>query len=332
MKRIVTGIQPTGTGSLHMGNYFGAIKPLIEIINGTDAFVMVADTHATTVDFCPSKLREASLNTAATLYACGVDKSLVFKQSCVPQHYELATYLSHLSTIGPLERMTQFKDKSQKSQNNNSIGFGLLSYPVLMAADIIAYNATHVTVGKDQHQHLQLTCDLVNKLNNKIGYDAINIPKMILSSNNSKIMDILNPDKKMSKSAENQNGVLYISDGIDIASKKIKKSVTDSKPYFEGSFDEQTNGVKNLVRMLSDFTNISLEDICIDMEGKRYSELKNMLIEQFDLNIVPIQKNIDYMLSNKDDLIKNLIEGNERACSHATSTVSFIRNKLGLGL
>lgn len=332
MERIVTGIQPTGTGSPHLGNYLGAIKQITQIIDGSEPFVMVADAHATTTNFSPKDLKEASLVTAAALIASGVPGQYVFKQSCIPAHFELSTYLSHLATIGPMERMTQFKDKSQKSSNRDAIGFGLLNYPILMAADILVYNATVVPVGKDQHQHLQLTVDLAKKLNRKVGEKVVNVPKMRLVSSGAKIQDLLYPEKKMSKSAENQNGILYLSDDRDTFTKKIKRCVTDTKPYFDGEYSEQSDGLKNIINIISCFTNKEYEEICLEFNGKRYSELKEYFIELYDVNISPIRDNMNALLSNRDELISIIKIGNERSRETSNKIMNNIRDKIGLGI
>ena len=289
---------------------------------------MVADVHATTVDFEPSELKKSSLLTAASLIAAGVPDDIIFKQSCVPQHYELAIYLSHLASVGQMERMTQYKDKSEEK----GVGFGLLSYPILMAADILSYNATTVPAGIDQHQHVQLAADLARKLNNKIGEDYLNIPKPKFTKN-PKIMDILNPDKKMSKSSANQNGVLYLTDTIDIAVNKIKRATTDSKPYFTDGFDDQSDAIKNLIVIISELMEITTDDVCIQLQGKRYSDLKNMLISAYSEHIIPIKEQIDYMMNNNQSYINECIDaGSERAEKTSNSNVKIIRNKLGLGL
>lgn len=331
MSIIVTGIQPTGTGSPHLGNYFGAIKPAAQIIEGKTAFVMVADVHATTVDFNPKELYESSMVTYSALVASGISSEVVFKQSMVPEHFELSTLLSHFASVGVMERMTQFKDKSSKSKDNDSIGFGLLTYPILMAADILAYNADFIPVGSDQDQHVQLTVQLARKVNHKLGFDFFTIPKVI-HSDGVKIKDILHPDKKMSKSAENQNGVIYLSDTMDEVLKKMRRAVTDSEPYLLEDKDKLSPGVVNLITILSLMDNSNFDDTHKELIGKRYSELKNRIVESFGKNILPIQIKMNDVLSNKEKIKEDMIISAERSRVKSRATVELLRNKLGLGV
>lgn len=330
MERIVTGIQPTGGGSPHLGNYFGAIAQIPELLENNEGYVMIADVHSTTVDFSPEELRKSSYITYASLVASGVPPHMIFKQSMVPEHFEMSTYLSHFATVGIMERMTQYKDKSQKSKTNDSIGFGLLNYPILMAADILSYNATIIPAGKDQVQHVQLAQELAKKVNNKFDYNFFNIPRIVTTSGN-KIMDLQYPEKKMSKSSENKNGVIYIMDELDTAVKKFKRSVTDSNPFITGNFEEQSDGVKNLVTILSLFKNSNINETFETLQGERYSKLKSELIDMFECKIIPIQNTIKDIISNTSVIDKNLIISSERSREVASSVVKLMKHNMGLG-
>lgn len=322
MKTILTGIQPTGNGSPHLGNYFGAIKNINKYKN-YNTFVMIADVHATTVDYIPSQLKQSCKITYAALVASGISPDIIFKQSSVPEQMELNSYIMNFATVGEMTRMTQYKDKSEKFN-----GFGLLSYPILMAADIIAYNSTHIPAGKDQHQHVQLTQELVRKLNNKFGYDLLNIPSIIIEDG-CKIMDLQYPNKKMSKSSDNQNGIIYLIDDLDINIKKIKKAVTDSKPYIEGSLEEQSDGVKNLIQLISLFSNISNENIFNSVVNLRYSSLKEMLIEEVKNKLSPISINMKEILKDENSINNNLLKSSNRSRHYASETVNCIKHNLG---
>lgn len=325
MRTILTGIQPTGGGSPHLGNYFGAINN-IKKYNNDNVFVMIADVHATTVDFSPTVLKNSCKIAYASLVASGVDPSVIFKQSMVPEQLELNSYLMNFATVGEMSRMTQYKDKSVKN-----CGFGILSYPILMAADIIAYNTTHVPAGKDQHQHVQLAQELVRKLNNKIGYELINTPSIIMEEG-SKIMDLQCPEKKMSKSSENQNGVIYLIDDFDTNVKKIKKAVTDSKPYIEGSFEEQSTGVKNIIQLISLFSNSKHEDIFNGLLGFRYSNLKELLICEVEKHLQPISLKMKEILKDENTMNNNMLNSSHRARYNASETVKAIKHNLGFGI
>lgn len=330
MATIITGIQPTGNGSPHLGNYFGAIKNIKKYINNSEnkVYVMIADVHATTVPYNPKTLKEASKLTFASLVACGIPKENIFKQSMVPEQMELNSYLMNFATVGSMERMTQYKDKSN---DNKSIGFGLLSYPILMAADIIAYNATHIPAGKDQHQHVQLTQELVRKLNNVFGYQILNEPSIIMEKG-CKIMDLQYPEKKMSKSAANQNGVLYLSDDIEINIKKIKKAVTDSKPYIDGDFLEQSIGVKNIIELISLFSGKESIEVFNSLIGLRYSNLKELLIHEFKTNLETISTDINQIVSNEKYIKDSLIATSLKSRKEADYTLQLIKHNLGFGV
>lgn len=331
MDRIFSGIKPTHNGIPHLGNYLGALKQFVRS-DKIEQFYCVADLHATTTPFNPSDLKIAILNTAITLKAIGIDtnSNIIFQQSRVSTHSRLFVLLSHIASLGPLERMTQFKDKSQKSEGRE-IPFGLLSYPLLMAADILAYKANLVPVGDDQHQHLQLTQELAQRFNFRFndGKTYFPLPKPLFTVAGKRVMSIRDPGRKMSKTEP--DGAIFLDDSKDVVAKKFKRAVSDSlylPSEVEGLADRPA--VRNLIDILAGIENVSLENICLEMGGKGNAALKDRLISSYEAHIGPIRNNFE-QYSKNTDYIKSILEnGNLKAQNVSIPIVEQAEYLMGL--
>ena len=275
MKRVLTGIQPSG--HITLGNYLGAIRPLLELQNEDDVelLVFIADLHAITVPQERAKLRSNIKELAALLLACGLDlnKNHLFIQSEVPCHNQLGWVMECNSYIGELERMTQFKDKKVKQVDG--VSAGLLTYPPLMAADILLYDADLVPVGEDQKQHLEITRDLATRFNNKYG-ETFKVPEAYILKTGARIMSLADPSKKMSKSDSNPKGYISLLDDINVAKKKIKSAVTDSDNKIKFDKDNKP-GLSNLITIYSALTNKELSDIENIYQDSTYQKFKEDL-------------------------------------------------------
>jgi len=329
-KKIFSGVQPTG--NLHLGNYLGAIKNFVELQNEKEnqCIFCVVDLHAITVKQDPKKLKKNIRETAATFIACGIDpaNSIIFNQSMVSAHSEAAWILSCVSRIGWLNRMTQFKEKAGKDKEKASIG--LYSYPVLMAADILLYDATHVPVGDDQKQHLELCRDIAQKFNNDFKNDMFPIPEPLIQKNISRVMSLRDGLKKMSKSDESEYSRIDLKDSADDIVKKIKKAKSDSSPIPDNIEDlEKKHEALNLINIYSDLTNNTLEKVLDELKGKEYSYLKNKLSEILIEVICPVGKKIRKLLDDKSYLEKVLKEGTDKARNLAEHNLKEIRNAVG---
>jgi tryptophanyl-tRNA synthetase len=273
-KLVFSGVQPTG--NLHIGNYLGAIKNFVSLQKDTECIYCVVDLHAITIFQKPEDLKRNILETTAGFLASGLDadKSIIFNQSSVSGHAELAWILNCVSRIGWLNRMTQFKDKAGSDKEKASVG--LYIYPNLMAADILLYKATHVPVGADQKQHLELSRDIAQKFNNDFKCDNFfPIPEPLIQKNISRIMSLRNGEKKMSKSEESDYSRINLKDSAEEIVKKIKKAKTDSAPIPESENDlEKRPEALNLLNIYSDITNTSLNDVLNEMSGKDFSFVK----------------------------------------------------------
>ena len=266
MKRVLSGIQPTAD-SFHLGNYLGALKQWVELQDGHDAFYCVVDLHALTVETDPKVLHRRTLTSIAQLIALGLDpkKCTLFVQSHVPEHNQLAWVLECLTGFGEAGRMTQFKDKSQKSGSDRTV-VGLFTYPILQAADIMIYQANLVPVGEDQRQHIELTRDLGERFNSRYG-KTLTVPEALILKSGAKINDLQDPSAKMSKSAASLNGVIDILDSADVNRKKIKSAVTDMGK--EVRFDEKEKaGISNLLTIHSSLSGRSIPDVEAEFAGK----------------------------------------------------------------
>ncbi|MDR2043143.1 MAG: tryptophan--tRNA ligase [Clostridium sp.] len=301
MKRILTGLQPSG--QITLGNYLGAIKQMATIQNEYESFLFVADLHAITVPQNPDELRANVRSLVGIYLACGVDpaKNIIYVQSDNIYHPALSWILECHTPYGELGRMTQFKDKSKRHE---SFMAGLLTYPVLMAADIILYDADYVPVGEDQTQHVEFARDLAGRFNNRYGRIFV-IPEAKIPENAARIMDLQDPDKKMSKSAENANGVVYLLDDNDTIAKKFKRAVTDSDG--EIRFDpENKAGISNLLTIASGLSGISIEEAEAQYAGMPYGKFKNELADLAVSTIGPIRAKYDEIQkSNEIDTVLN---------------------------
>ena len=325
-KRILSGIQPTGTPTL--GNYIGAVRNWALLQSDYDCLYMVADLHSLTVRQVPADLRRRTRELAALLLAVGIDpkEHVLFVQSHVPAHTELAWVLACNTQFGELSRMTQFKDKSAKHPDN--VNGGLFTYPVLMAADILIYNADLVPVGQDQTQHLEIARDIAGRFNGIYG-DTFTLPEGYVPAAGAKIMSLAEPTKKMSKSDTNINSFILMTDDKDAIVRKFKRAVTDSDGVVR--FDRETKpGVSNLMCIYSTFTGKSNEEIAAEFEGKGYGDFKLAVAEVTADALAPVQAEYARILADKayvDEVLKN---GAERASRLANRTVNKVYRKVGL--
>ena len=327
-KLVFSGVQPTG--NLHLGNYLGALKNFVALQQRTECIYCVVDLHAITTFQDPKELRNNILETTAGFLATGLDskKSIIFNQSSVSGHAELAWILNCVSRIGWLNRMTQFKDKAGKDKEKASVG--LYIYPTLMAADILLYKATHVPVGADQKQHLELCRDIAQKFNNDFKKEVFPLPEPLLQKNISRVMSLRDGTKKMSKSDESEYSRIDLKDSADDIVKKIKKAKSDSFSIPDNLKDlEKKPEALNLTNIYSDLTNNSLEQSLNELKGKEYSYLKNKLSEILVEVICPIGKKIRDLLNDKSYLETVLKEGTQKARNLAEYNLKEIRNALG---
>ncbi len=322
---LLSGIQPSG--HLCIGNYLGALKNWVNLQESHDSIFLVVDMHALTVRQNPAELRQRCLSYVAQYIACGIDpeKSTIVIQSHVPQHTELMWILSTLTYMGELNRMTQFKDKSKKHAAN--INAGLFTYPILMASDILLYQADLVPVGADQKQHLELARDLAIRFNSTYS-DTFVVPEPYIPKAGARIMSLQDPEKKMSKSDENLNNLIAILDSPDVVKKKIKRAVTDSG--VEVRMDKSRPGISNLVQMYSLITELSIKDVEAQFSGKMYSDFKTDLGNVTAEFLEPIQKKYDEISKNKAYLESVLAKGSENAFYRARKTLSKVYRKVGL--
>lgn len=324
-KKLYSAVQPTN--NLTIGNYLGAIKNWVSLQNDYDCFFAIANMHAITVRQNPAELRAKTLSLLALYIACGVDpeKCVLYLQSHVPAHAELCWTLNTFTYVGEMERMTQFKDKSAKHADN--INMGLMDYPVLMAADILLYQADCVPVGADQRQHLEIARDIAQRFNNAYS-PTFTVPEGIFMKVGAKINDLQDPAKKMSKSGENPNGAIFLSDDKDAVIRKFKRAVTDSGS--EIIYDpENKPGVSNLLSIYSVFSDKTVAEAEADFAGKGYGEFKLAVGETVADRLAPIQKRQAELLSDKEYLNGVLKSGAERAARVANKTLAKVYKKIG---
>ena len=327
--RIFSGMQPT-SDSLHLGNYLGALTQWVALQDSYDALYCVVDLHALTVSPDPAALRERTRRTAAQYLAAGVDpeRSILFVQSHVSEHAELAWLLSCQTGFGEAGRMTQFKDKSAK-HGAEGTSVGLFTYPILMAADILLYDTALVPVGEDQRQHLELTRDLAQRLNSRYGEGTAVVPDAHIVKATAKIYDLQDPTSKMSKSASSPNGIVDLLDPPKTVAKRIRSAVTDA--IGEVRFDREAQpGVANLLTIFSALTGRDIDSIVADYEGKGYGHLKVDLAEVVTGFLTPFQERVDGYLSDPASLDAVLADGAERARVIARSTLGRISERFGL--
>lgn len=325
---ILSGMQPS-SDSLHLGNYIGALSNWVTMQEEFTAFYCVVDLHAITVPQDPAELRERTRSTAAQYIAAGIDttQSTLFIQSHVQAHTQIAWVLNTITGFGEASRMTQFKDKSAK-QGADSSSVGLFTYPILMAADILAYQANVVPVGEDQRQHLELTRDLAARFNSRFG-ETFTIPEPYILKETAKIFDLQNPTAKMSKSAETEAGLLKIMDDPAVTAKKIMRAVTDDDG--EIRFDRDAKpGVANLLTIFSVLSGKSVEVLVNEYAGEGYGTLKKDLAEQVTASFTPIRERTLELMADPAELDRILAAGADKASVVADATLSKVYDAIGL--
>ena len=326
---VFSGVQPTG--NLHLGNYLGAIKNFVNLQKKMECIYCIVDLHAITVFQDPKELKKNILDTTAGFVACGLDfkKSIIFNQSSVSGHSELAWILNCVSRVGWMNRMTQFKEKAGKNKENASVG--LYVYPNLMAADILLYKSTHVPVGDDQKQHLELARHIGQKFNNDFKLNNFfPIPEPLIQKKLSRVMSLRDGTKKMSKSEESNYSRIDLQDSADEINKKIKKAKTDSLPI-PGNIEELKNRPEalNLLNIYSFITNSDLEKILENMAGKDFSKFKNELSDALVATICPIGKKIKELKNDSKYLMEILKEGSNKDSTIAKENLDKVKEIVG---
>jgi tryptophanyl-tRNA synthetase len=327
-KRVLSGIQPT-SDSFHLGNYLGAVKQWVELQEGHDAFYCIVDLHALTVETDPALMRKRTLVSAAQLLALGIspEKSTLFVQSQVAEHNQLAWIMECITGFGEASRMTQFKDRTAKG-GSDSTKVGVFTYPMLMAADILLYQADLVPVGEDQRQHIELTRDLAERFNSRYG-STFNVPTGFILKQGAKIYDLQNPTAKMSKSAESTSGLIEILDAPEVNAKKIKSAVTDAGR--EIKFDEKEKpGVSNLLTIHSALSGQSISDLENHFAGKGYGDLKGEVADVVVEYLKPIRQKTLELLADESHLLEMLSKGAAKAQDVASTTLAKTYSNLGL--
>ncbi|MBU3002272.1 tryptophan--tRNA ligase [Paraglaciecola arctica] len=317
---VLSGCQPSG--QLTIGNYMGALRQWVAMQDDHDCLYMLVDLHAITVRQDPKALHQACLDGLALYIACGIDpaKSTIFMQSHVPEHAQLAWLMNCYTQMGELNRMTQFKDKSAKNVSN--INAGLFSYPVLMAADILLYQANQVPVGDDQKQHLELARDIATRFNNVYG-ETFSIPDPYIPEFGARVMSLQDPTKKMSKSDDNVNNFVGLLEDPKKIAKKIKRAVTDSDDQARIYFDvAEKPGVSNLLSLLSCATNTPVEALVPGYEDKMYGHLKSDVADAVVALIEPIQQNFKALRDDQSELNRIMRQGSEKASQRAAVTLA----------
>ena len=323
-KVVYSAVQPSG--NLTIGNYVGSIRNWIDMQDDYTCYFAIANMHAITVKQDPALLRRHTLELAALYIACGLDpeKCALYVQSMVPQHAELCWTLNTVTYVGEMQRMTQFKDKSAKHADN--INMGLMDYPVLMAADILLYLADYVPVGADQTQHVEIARDIAIRFNNRYG-ETFRVPQALIVKQGAKIMSLQEPTKKMSKSDENINASVYLSDDKDTVIRKFRRAVTDSDNRIIAS--EEKPGVTNLLTIYCAFRGCTLEEAQKEFEGKGYGDFKLAVGETVADAIAPVQAEQKRLLADKAYLNGVLKEGADRAFKTARKPLSKVYRKVG---
>ena len=327
-KRVLSGIQPTAD-SFHLGNYLGAVKQWVALQETHDAFYCVVDLHALTVETEPKLFRKRTLLAAAQLIALGLDpeRCTLFIQSNVHEHNQLAWVLECLTGFGEASRMTQFKDKSQKSGSDRTV-VGLFTYPILQAADILLYQPQYVPVGEDQRQHIELTRDLSQRFNSRYGETFV-LPEAYIIKGSAKVNDLQDPTSKMSKSSDSVAGVIDIMDAPEINAKKIKSSVTDAER--EIRFDEKNKaGISNLLTIYASLTGKSILESEADFTGKGYGDFKSGVADVVTEYFSPVRKRTLELLEDEAGLLKLLKAGSEKAEAVASQTLTKVYDAMGV--
>lgn len=334
---VFSGVQPSG--ELSLGNYLGALRNWVKMQEEYECLFCIVDLHAITVRQDPEALRKATLDTLAIYLACGIDpeKSTIFIQSHVPEHSQLAWILNCYTYFGEMGRMTQFKDKSARHEDN--VNVGLFTYPVLMAADILLYQANQVPVGDDQKQHLEITRDIANRFNTLYGKkDAegnviqpiFAVPEVFIAKTGARIMSLLEPTKKMSKSDDNRNNVIGLLEDPKSVEKKIKRAMTDGDEPPVVRYDVQNKpGVSNLLDILASVTGKTIPELEAEFEGKMYGHLKGAVAEEVSAMLSQLQERYHHFRNNEALLEKIYREGAEKARVRAKATLAEVYKVVG---
>ncbi len=329
MGRIFSGIQPTG--DLHIGNYLGAIRHWTRMQHEHESLICIVDLHALTTLPRPETLQKHIRELAAALIAAGIDpkKSILFPQSAVPAHCELAWILACLTSLGWLNRMTQFKEKAGKQREQANLG--LYAYPVLQAADILAYKATHVPVGEDQKQHLELVRDIAGAFNREYGQDYFELPEPIIFKTAARIMSLRDGSAKMSKSDPSEYSRIQFLDDPDTIMLKIRKARTDPEPI-EGLVEKMENRPEalNLLGIYAAFSNKSIEETCLEFEGAQFSSFKQELAEKIIEIMDPVRKKMEQLMKDTQYLDSLLKESSNKARDIAAQNMKEIQDIVGL--
>lgn len=328
MKDIVfSGIQPTN--QLHIGNYIGALRQWVDVQKEQKSYFCIVDLHAITVPQDPEALRQNILETAAAYLAAGIDPthSVMYVQSEIAAHTELAWILGTIAKLGELERMTQFKDKG--GSKKESVGVGLFSYPVLMAADILLYDSTHVPVGEDQMQHIELARVLAKRFNTKFG-ETFRIPQAKIQKVGARIMSLQDPSKKMSKSDPAAGSKILLTDDAKTIEKKIMRAVTDTEGDVRFDPDKKP-AVSNLIAIYKSVSGKDVKDIEAEFDGKGYGDFKKAVAEAVIARLEPVREKIESYMSDTGELYRILETGREKAAEQAEAKLSIVKNRVGLG-
>ena len=324
---VFSGAQPSG--ELSLGNYLGALRNWVKLQDDYDCIYCIVNQHAITVRQDPEKLKKATLDTLALYLACGIDpsKSTIFVQSQVPTHAELAWVLNCYTYFGELSRMTQFKDKSARHAEN--INAGLFDYPVLMAADILLYQANLVPVGDDQKQHLELTRDIASRFNALYG-EIFKVPEPFIAQAGARVMSLQDPSKKMSKSDENRNNVIGLLENPKDVEKKIKRAVTDSDDPPIVHYDVKNKaGVSNLLDILTGITGTPIAELEQQFEGKMYGHLKTEVATQVSAMLAQLQERY-YQYRNDEDILFDIMhDGAKKATARSQATLNQVYDAIG---
>jgi len=326
MSRILSGVQPTG--NLHLGNYLGAIRNWVNLQSQYECYFMLADLHAITLPQDPEALKKAVREVAAAYIACGIDpeKTAIFPQSCVSGHAELSWILSCETPLGWLNRMTQFKEKSGKNKENAPLG--LYGYPVLMAADILLYKATHVPVGEDQKQHLELARDIAGAFNRHYSKEIFPLPEPVIMKSAARIMSLRDGTKKMSKSDESDYSRINLTDDADAIAQKFKKAKSDmveNASYNDAARPE----AQNLLTMYAAFTNKTIEEAASEVDGLQFSGFKQKLTDAAVAHLSPITSKMREMMNDQAHLDSILKKGTEKARALSEQTMREVKETVG---
>ncbi|GAB19763.1 tryptophanyl-tRNA synthetase [Gordonia effusa NBRC 100432] len=328
MTRVLSGIQPT-SDSFHLGNYLGAVRQWVSLQDEFDeAYYFIPDMHAITMPHDPKVLRDRTRRSVAQLLAVGIDPSraTIYVQSHVPEIAQLTWVLSCITGFGEASRMTQFKDKSAKG-GTDAAGVGLFTYPILMAADILAFQVNSVPVGEDQRQHLELTRNLAQRFNSRFG-KTLRVPEAYIVSDVAKIYDLQNPTAKMSKSAESDAGLVSLLDDPKKSAKKIRSAVTDNDRVI--TFDrEKKPGVSNLLTIQSALTGTPVDDLVVGYDGKGYGDLKVDTADVLTEFVTPLREKFEAVLAEPEYIDKILADGAARAREVASKTLAAVYDKVG---